>query len=134
LENLDRASVNSNRTLVELNKFASGLNQEGTLFYDLTHDKEIYKSLQSSVDDLQATAESAKTLTDNLNEASNKLNDKNNTAGMILNDEEFAERIKHTMIYVDSSTMNLNRGLEALEYTWPFRKGFKKMEKAKENE
>jgi phospholipid/cholesterol/gamma-HCH transport system substrate-binding protein len=134
LENLDRASVNSNRTLVELNKFASGLNQEGTLFYDLTHDKEIYKSLQSSVDDLQATAESAKTLTDNLNEAANKLNDKNNTAGMILNDEEFAERIKHTMIYVDSSTMNLNRGLEALEYTWPFRKGFRKMEKAKENE
>jgi phospholipid/cholesterol/gamma-HCH transport system substrate-binding protein len=134
LENLDRASVNSNRTLVELNKFASGLNQEGTLFHDLTHDKEIYKSLQISVEELQGTAENAKALTDNLNETANKLNDKNNAAGMLLNDEEFAERIKHTMIYVDSSSMNLNRGLEALEYTWPFRKGFKRMEKAKENE
>jgi phospholipid/cholesterol/gamma-HCH transport system substrate-binding protein len=134
LENLDRASVNSNRTLVELNKFASRLNQEGTLFHDLTHDKEIYKSLQISVEELQGTAENAKALTENLNVTANKLNDKNNAAGMLLNDEEFAERIKHTMIYVDSSSMNLNRGLEALEYTWPFRKGFKRMEKAKENE
>jgi len=134
LLNLDRASVNSNRTLIELNKFASGLNQEGTLFYDLTHDKEMYQSLQVSVNELQATAENAKILTENLNEVSGKLNDKNNTAGMILNDEEFAERIRHTLIYVDSSSMNLNRGLEALEYTWPFRKGFKRMEKAKENE
>ncbi|RPA66820.1 MCE family protein [Cyclobacteriaceae bacterium YHN15] len=134
LENLDRASVNSNRTLVELNKFASGLNQEGTLFHDLTHDKEIYKSLQISVEELQGTAENAKALTENLNVTANKLNDKNNAAGMLLNDEEFAERIRHTMIYVDSSSMNLNRGLEALEYTWPFRKGFKRMEKAKENE
>jgi phospholipid/cholesterol/gamma-HCH transport system substrate-binding protein len=134
LENLDRASVNSNRTLVELNKFASGLNQEGTLFHDLTHDKEIYKSLQISVEELQGTAENAKALTENLNVTANKLNNKNNAAGMLLNDEEFAERIKHTMIYVDSSSMNLNRGLEALEYTWPFRKGFKRMEKAKENE
>jgi phospholipid/cholesterol/gamma-HCH transport system substrate-binding protein len=134
LLNLDRASVNSNRTLIELNKFASGLNQEGTLFYDLTHDKEMYQSLQVSVNELQATAENAKILTENLNEVSSKLNDKNNTAGMILNDEEFAERIRHTLIYVDSSSMNLNRGLEALEYTWPFRKGFKRMEKAKENE
>ncbi|MFD2202784.1 MlaD family protein [Shivajiella indica] len=134
LENLDRASVNSNRTLMELNKFASGMNQEGSLFYDLTHDKEIYKSLQTSVNELQATAENAKNLTDNLNETANKLNDKNNTAGMILNDEEFAQRIKHTMIYVDSSSMNLNKGLEALEYTWPFKKGFKRMEKAKAKE
>jgi phospholipid/cholesterol/gamma-HCH transport system substrate-binding protein len=26
--------------------------------------------------------------------------------------------------------LNLNRGLEALEYTWPFRRGFKKKAKA----
>jgi phospholipid/cholesterol/gamma-HCH transport system substrate-binding protein len=53
---------------------------------------------------------------------------------MILTDEEFAARLKNTLIYADSSTMNLNRGLEALEYTWPFRRGFKRMNKAKENQ
>lgn len=132
LSNLERASVNSNRMLVELNKFSANLNKEGNLVHDLMNDKELYKNLQSSIQGLQATADNAKILTENLNEVSEKLSDKNNAVGMVLNDEEFAARLKHTVIYADSSTMNLNRGLEALEYTWPFRKGFKRMNKAKE--
>jgi len=132
LNNLERASVNSNRMLVELNKFSSNLNKEGNLVHDLVNDKELYKNLQSSIQGLQATADNAKNLTENLNGVSERLNDKNNAVGMVLNDEEFASRLKHTLIYADSSTMNLNRGLEALEYTWPFRRGFKRMNKAKE--
>lgn len=132
LSNLERASVNSNKMLVELNKFSSNLNKEGNLVHDLMNDKELYKNLQSSIQGLQATADNAKVLTANLNEVSEKFSDKNNALGMILNDEEFAARLKHTLIYADSSTMNLNRGLEALEYTWPFRKGFKRMNKANE--
>lgn len=134
LSNLDRASVNSNRMLVELNKFAATLNEEGTLIYDLTHDKELYKSLQGSIESLQATADNANVLTNNLNEVTGKLSDRDNTMGMILNDEEFASRLKNTLIYADSSTMNLNRGLEALEYTWPFRRGFKRMNKANQEQ
>lgn len=132
LSNLERASVNSNKMLVELNKFSSNLNKEGNLVHDLMNDKELYKNLQSSIQGLQATADNAKVLTANLNEVSEKFSDKNNALGMILNDEEFAARLKHALIYADSSTMNLNRGLEALEYTWPFRKGFKRMNKANE--
>lgn len=134
LSNLDRASVNSNRMLLELNKFAATLNEEGTLIYDLTHDKELYKSLQGSIESLQATADNANVLTNNLNDVAGKFNDKDNTVGMILNDEEFASRLKSTLIYADSSTMNLNRGLEALEYTWPFRRGFKRMNKANQEQ
>jgi phospholipid/cholesterol/gamma-HCH transport system substrate-binding protein len=134
LINLERASSNSNRMLTELNKFAVNLNQEGNLIYDLTHDQEMYKNLQGSIEGLQATAENAKVLTDNLNEVTEKFSDPDNTMGMILTDEEFAARLKNTLIYADSSTMNLNRGLEALEYTWPFRRGFKRMNKAKENQ
>ncbi|RZS98293.1 MlaD family protein [Cecembia calidifontis] len=132
LSNLERASVNSNRMLVELNKFSANLNKEGNLVHDLMNDKELYKNLQSSAQGLQATVDNAKILTQSLNEVSEKFNDKNNALGMVLNDEEFAARLKHTLIYADSSTMNLNRGLEALEYTWPFRRGFRRMNKAKE--
>lgn len=134
LTNLERASLNSNRMLTELNKFSQSLNQEGSLVYDLTHDKEMYKNLQGSIEGLQATADNAKELTNNLNEVTKNLSDPDNTMGMILTDEEFAARLKNTLIYADSSTMNLNRGLEALEYTWPFRRGFKRMNKAKEND
>ncbi|EKB49524.1 MlaD family protein [Cecembia lonarensis] len=134
LTNLERATVNSNRMLVELNKFSESLNKEGNFVHDLLHDKEMFENLKGSIEGLQSTAENAKTLTDNLNEVTGKFSDKDNTVGMILNDEEFAERLKNTLIYADSSTMNLNRGLEALEYTWPFRRGFKRMNKAKENQ
>jgi phospholipid/cholesterol/gamma-HCH transport system substrate-binding protein len=132
LTNLDRATVNSNRLIGELNKFSQSLNEEGNVIHDLINDKEMYENLQSSIEGLQATAANAKTLTDNLNEVTNKLKDDNNAMGMVLNDEEFASKLKNTMIYTDSSMMNLNRGLEALEYTWPFRRGFKRMNKAQE--
>ncbi|MGY6743149.1 MAG: MlaD family protein [Cecembia sp.] len=134
LTNLERATVNSNRMLVELNKFSEGLNKEGNFVHDLLHDKEMYDNLKVSIEGLQSTAENAKVLTDNLNEVTGRLSEKDNTMGMILNDEEFAARLKNTLIYADSSTMNLNRGLEALEYTWPFRRGFKRMNRAKENQ
>lgn len=134
VKNLEIASVNSNRMITEMNKFAQNLNQEGNLFNDLVTDKELYKNLQQSVNELQATAANANQMTSNLSKVSEKLNDKDNTLGMMINDQEFAERLKQTLIYADSSAMNLNRGLEALEYTWPFRRGFKRMEKANDEE
>jgi phospholipid/cholesterol/gamma-HCH transport system substrate-binding protein len=124
LTNLERASINSNRMIGELTKFSSKLNQEGTLFNDLVTDREMYKNLQISILDLQATADNAKQMTGNLNNVTEKLNRSDNAAGMLLNDAEFANTLKNTLGNVDSSSVNLNRGLEALEYTWPFRRGF----------
>ncbi|EOZ99268.1 ABC transporter, permease component [Indibacter alkaliphilus LW1] len=134
LNNLERASVNSNRMISEMNKFASNLNKEGNLFNDLATDRELYKSLQSSIEELKSTAANANQLTGDLTEVTAKLNDKDNTLGMMLNDPEFADRLKQTLIYADSSAINLNRGLEALEYTWPFRRGFKRMNRANDND
>lgn len=133
LKNLEIASVNSNKMIVEMNKFAQNLNQEGNLFNDLAKDKELYKTLQESVNELQATATNANKMTSDLSKVTEKLNEQDNTLGMMLNDPEFADRLKQTLIYADSSAMNLNKGLEALEYTWPFRRGFKRMERANED-
>ena len=130
LFNLEAASAKSDRMMGDLNKFSSSLNQKGTLLYDITNDKETFANLKATVGELQTTAENTKTLTDNLNKVSEKLDDKDNAVGMLLNDPEFAKNLKSTMVNVDSSTLNLNRGLEALEYTWPFRRGFKKKAKA----
>ncbi|PRY88645.1 MlaD family protein [Mongoliibacter ruber] len=133
LKNLEIASVNSNKMIAEMNKFAQNLNQEGNLFNDLAKDKELYKTLQESVNELQATATNANKMTSDLSKVTEKLNEQDNTLGMMLNDPEFADRLKQTLIYADSSAMNLNKGLEALEYTWPFRRGFKRMERANED-
>lgn len=130
LYNLETASLESRKTVAELSKLGKSFNQEGTLLHQLTNDKETFPKLQSTVSSLEKTADNAQTLTNNLNATSQKLNSSENAAGMLLNDEEFAGKIRSTITNVDSATYNLNKGLEALPYTWPFRKGFKRKAKA----
>lgn len=130
LNNLESASLESRRTLSELSNVSKNLNKEGTLLHQLTNDKETFPKLQSTVSKLEETSNNAEMLTKNLNATSQKLNSTDNTAGMLLNDEEFAGKLRSTMTNVDSATLNLNKGLEALPYTWPFRKGFKRKAKA----
>lgn len=126
----ERAAVRSNVVINDINKITANLYKEGTLIYDLTNDKETYQNLKTSVEGLQATIDNTKELSDGLKVTMDKLNTNDNTLGLLLNDAEFAEKLRSTMVNTDSATMNLNRGLEALEYTWPFRRGFKRMEKA----
>jgi phospholipid/cholesterol/gamma-HCH transport system substrate-binding protein len=130
LRNLESASFESRRTLSELANVSKNLNKEGTLLHQLTNDKETFPKLQNTVSKLEETSNNAEILTKNLSATSQKLNSTDNTAGMLLNDEEFAGKLRSTMTNVDSATLNLNKGLEALPYTWPFRKGFKRKAKA----
>jgi len=134
ITNLNRASINSNQMLTDLNKFTSKLNQEGNLFNDLVTDTTMASELRATVASFRSSATNTEELTAKLSEISSKLEDPNNSLGMLLNDPEFAEYLKSTLENTDSATYNLNRGLEALEYTWPFKKGFKRKAKAEEKE
>src|SRR5690606_13300049 len=130
MTNLDRAAANSNRIVNELNTFTSKLNQKGFLFNDLATDTTIVRELKSSMANLNATSANAERLTQQLQGVADKLNSSDNSMGMLLNDPEFAEPLRSTIENTDSATYNLNKGMEALEYTWPFNKGFKRKAKA----
>ncbi|MBN3583226.1 MCE family protein [Algoriphagus aestuarii] len=130
--NLNRASVNSNKMLTDLNTFTAKLNQKGNLFNDLVTDTTMASELRETMGSLKATAANSEEMTEELKAITDKFNSKDNSIGVLLNDEEFAKNLKQTMINTDSATYNLNRGLEALEYTWPFKKGFKRKAKAEE--
>lgn len=130
LVNLDRASANSNRMINDLNAFTAKLNQKGNLFNDLVTDTTLVKELQASMASLKQTAENSQQLTKELQAITAKMQSSENAMGMLMNDSEFAEYLKNTMQNADSATYNLNKGMEALEYTWPFNKGFKRKAKA----
>ncbi len=130
LVNLDRASANSNRMINDLNAFTAKLNQKGNLFNDLVTDTTLVKELQASMASLRQTAENSQQLTKELQAITAKMQSSENAMGMLMNDSEFAEYLKNTMQNADSATYNLNKGMEALEYTWPFNKGFKRKAKA----
>jgi phospholipid/cholesterol/gamma-HCH transport system substrate-binding protein len=132
IANLNRASINSNRMLTDLNTFTSKMNQKGNLFNDLATDTVMVGDLKETMESLKATAANSQELTQKLEVITEKFNSKDNTMGMLLNDPEFASNLKSTMKNTDSATYNLNEGMKALEYTWPFNRGFKRQAKAEE--
>jgi len=130
LNNLNTASISSNKMIRELNTFTGKLNTKGNLFNDLVTDTLLVGEIRNTMESFKATAQNSEEMTEELKAITSKINSGDNAMGLLLNDKEFAETLKSTMERTDSAAYNLNRGLEALEFTWPFRGGFKK--KAKE--
>lgn len=132
VNNLNEASANSKRMIDELQGFIAKLNQEGNLFNDLVTDTTMAADLKQTMQSFREAAANSEEMTQKLSEITDKFNDPNNSMGMLLNDPEFAESLRSTLENTDSATYNLNKGMEALEYTWPFNKGFKRKKKAEE--
>lgn len=130
LSNLERASVSSNKMIADLNSFTGKLNQKGNMLNDLVTDTTMVTDLKATMENLRVTSANTETLTREFKAITDKLNSSDNSLGMLLNDAEFAKTLKSTLENTDSATYNLNRGMEALEYTWPFNKGFKRKAKA----
>ena len=130
LSNLEIASTNSNNMLADLADFSNKLNQEGTLANDLVTYTSIVPDLKATLEGLRLTVENAQVLSKEFSTITDKLNSSDNSLGLLLNDPDFAKSLKKTMENADSASYNLNKGMEALEYTWPFNKGFKRKAKA----
>jgi phospholipid/cholesterol/gamma-HCH transport system substrate-binding protein len=116
--------------IADLNTFSGKLNQKGTLMNDLVTDTSIVPDLKATIESLKVTSANTQALSKEFAGITDKLNSSDNSLGMILNDPEFAKSLKKTMENADSASYNLNKGMEALEYTWPFNKGFKRKAKA----
>jgi phospholipid/cholesterol/gamma-HCH transport system substrate-binding protein len=133
ISNLHKASLSSTKMLTDLNSFTSKINQKGNLFNELATDTEMVGELRQTMESLKNTAANSQELTQKLEGIATKFDSNDNTLGMLLNDPEFALELKNTMTNADSATFNLNRGMKALEYTWPFNRGFKRQAKAEES-
>ncbi|MFN3997851.1 MlaD family protein [Algoriphagus sp.] len=132
LVNLDRASANSIRMINDLNSFTAKMNKDGNFFNELATDTEMVPDLKATMESFKVTAANSQEMTRKLSELTDKLSSTDNPMGMLLNDPEFAKSLKSTIENTDSATYNLNKGMEALEYTWPFNRGFKRKAKAEE--
>ncbi|AMQ57629.1 MlaD family protein [Algoriphagus sanaruensis] len=130
LANLERASTNSNKMIADLNSFTSKMNQKGNMLNELVTDTTMVTDLRATMENLRATSANTEVLTKEFQAITAKLNSSENSLGMLLNDPEFAKTLKNTLENTDSATYNLNKGMEALEYTWPFNKGFRRKAKA----
>lgn len=127
---LQNAARNLQTLSSNVSAYTSKLNDKGSLANDLVTDTVIFSRLSSTVSQLQEVANSSKAAINNLEKAGNTLNnglnDKNSPVGMLLNDEQSANRIKITLQNLQSASKKLDEDLEAIRHNFLFRGFFRK--------
>lgn len=127
---LQNAARNLQTLSSNVSAYTSKLNNKGSLANDLVTDTVIFSRLSSTVSQLQEVANSSKAAINNLEKAGNTLNnglnDKNSPVGMLLNDEQSANRIKITLQNLQSASKKLDEDLEAIRHNFLFRGFFRK--------
>ena len=135
---LKRASENLEKLSANVSAYTAKLNNKGSLANDLVTDTVIFTKLRATVSQLQNVADSSQTVIANLKTTGNiintGLNNKSTPAGMLLNDEQSANKIKTTLQNLQSASKKLDEDLEALQHNFLLRGFFKKKAKQdKEN-
>jgi phospholipid/cholesterol/gamma-HCH transport system substrate-binding protein len=130
IASLRKASVKADQLIGSLDTFSSGLNKKGTLANELTTDTVVFKSMKTSVLQLQQIADTASVFIGNLKKASNN---PNTTVGVLLHDEESGARLKETIKNLESSSAKLDEDLEAAQHNFLLRGYFKKQAKAEKD-
>lgn len=129
--NLKVVSENSKYVISNFQEFSSKINKPGNSINDLVADTLMYSSINKSLTELRKAAGSVNQFAANLSTASDKLNDKDNAVGLLLNDPASAASMKNTLKNLETSSYKLDEDLEALQHNFLLRRYFKKKEKGK---
>jgi phospholipid/cholesterol/gamma-HCH transport system substrate-binding protein len=128
---LQAASAKAQQLAASLATFSAGLNKKGTLANDLTTDTVVFNSVKASVLQLQQIADTATVFIADLKKAGNN---RNSTIGVLLHDKASGDRLKETIINLESSSKKLDDDLEAAQHSILLRGFFKdKAEAEKSN-
>ncbi len=128
---LQKASAKAQQLVGSLAEFSSGLNKKGTLANELTTDTVIFKSVKTSVLQLQQMADTATVFIANLKQASAN---PNSAVGVLLHDDESGTRLKETIRNLESSSKKLDEDLEAAQHNFLLRGFFKKKANAEKRD
>ena len=100
--------------------------------HDLVSDTIMYNSLKGTLLQLRSSSSSLVQFTTNLKTVSDRLKQKDNPVGVLLNDSAAALYVKSTLINLDLASHKLDEDLEALQHNFLFRGFFRKRQKALE--
>ncbi len=127
LSTLKKAASNAQVLTNSLSTFSAKLNEKGGLANDLVSDTIIIKNMRTAMSTLKSTMNNANEMVENLKVTSNDLkNNKNSPVGVLLHDQATAEKIRKTMLNLESSTEKLDENMTALRSSFPFKKYFRK--------
>lgn len=138
LATLQKTAANTQRLTEGLADYTARLQNKGTLANDLVTDTIVFAKLRSTVTQLESVAQGVDSVMLNLKDASAGINENlrssNTPAGVILNDEQTATSLKHTIGNLETSSQKLDENLEALKHNFLFRGYFRRKAKAEAKE
>lgn len=134
IRNLKTVSEKSEKAIKDIQRFTIQLNNKDGLISDLINDTTVFRKIMKTVTQIEETATAASSLADNLKTASNKLNDPDKPAGMLLQNEETANDLKEIIKNLKTSSKKLDEDLEAIQHNFLFRGYFRKKAKSKTTE
>ena len=125
---INRTATKTEKLIQELNDYSTQLNTKGTLANDLVTDTVVFNAIRSFSLQLKQIADTTAVFISNLKTMSQ---DSTTAIGTLLNDPVEGARLKEILKNLESSSKKLDKDLEAAQYSWPLKKGFKKMENEK---
>lgn len=136
MRNLERASDNTVKVTGSVSLFAAKLNTKGSLANELVTDTAVFRRLSRSAarfERLTTTADQAVVTlnrsSENLQKATEKLNNTNTPLGVLLTDQETATNLRNTLRNLSQGTVILNEDLKAAQSNFLLRGFFKKRAK-----
>lgn len=123
---LELASKNAQVLLASMVQFSNNLNKDGTLAHDLVTDTVIFKSLTTTIEQLQQVADTAQVFANNIKTA--QQNPKT-PLGVLMYDEQAGASLKNAILNIESGSAKLSEDAEALQHNFLLRRYFKKKAK-----
>jgi phospholipid/cholesterol/gamma-HCH transport system substrate-binding protein len=125
---LQKASARAEELVGSLATFSEGLNKKGTLANEIVTDTIVFKSIKTTVLQLQEIIDTAGVFITDLKAAASN---PQTSIGVLLYDEESGAHLQQIIINLDSASKKLDEDLEAAQHNFLLKGYFKDKEKEK---
>ena len=125
MENIKQVSLDSKQAITDFKTFSKSLNNQGSSLNNLVKDTVMYQNLTTTIVQLMSAAYSISGFMGNLKSVSEKLNQKDNAVGVLLNDSSTAISVKNTIKNLELGSHKLDQDLEAVQHNFLLRGFFK---------
>lgn len=113
----------------DLSRIARDMKGGKGTFGALLTDTTLSGKLVQTIVNIQSVSDSLAIVSGNFRNISDKINNGNGAIGTLLTDTAFVHNLNESLMNIKYASGNLNENMEAVKYSWPFKKYYRKKNK-----
>jgi phospholipid/cholesterol/gamma-HCH transport system substrate-binding protein len=130
LQNARTASVQASLAAADLHELTESIRRGEGAAGALLSDTLLAGRMRRIVSRLEDISDTTAAITGDLSVVSARIRNGEGAVGVLMNDSAFARSLQETMRNVEQGTKSFEENMEALRHSWPFKRYFKKQQKA----